>query len=212
MRIQSLTFNPLQENTYIISNEEGDCIIVDPGCCDKDEEEDLKDYIASQNLEVKAVWNTHVHIDHILGNAFCCRQWQVPLYIPELEQDMYRSAKVYAPNYGFFTYQEASVSGLLNSERPLPMSGFELQILFVPGHSPGHLAFYDAKGKQLVSGDVLFYESIGRSDLPGGNHETLINSIRAKLFLLPDEVTVYPGHGPKTSIGHEKRFNPYCAI
>jgi hydroxyacylglutathione hydrolase len=212
MLIQSLTFNPLQENTYIISNDAGDCLIIDPGCCDKEEERELKDFVESQNLKVKAVWNTHVHIDHVLGNSFCCNQWNVPLYIPELEQDMYRAVKVYAPNYGFFTYQEASVSGLLSAQKSLPISGFELNILFVPGHSPGHLAFYDEKGKQLVSGDVLFYESIGRSDLPGGQHETLLKSIREQLFSLPDEVTVHPGHGPKTSIGHEKRFNPFCAI
>lgn len=212
LQVQSFVFNPLQENTYILFDDTNSCVIVDPGCYEKHEEEELSQFITDNRLSVKAVVNTHCHIDHILGNYALKERYKVPLLIPEKELVVLQSGKVYAPAYGFHRYQEASADRYLTEADQLEIGGTKLSILFVPGHSPGHLAFYDAESAVLIAGDVLFYNSIGRTDLPGGNYSTLIESIHKKLFQLPDNTVVYPGHGPETTIGFEKRTNPFCAV
>ncbi|MEJ1241235.1 MBL fold metallo-hydrolase [Chryseolinea sp. T2] len=204
-----MTFNPFQENTYVLYDESGSCIIVDPGCYEPDERHELQAFISNNDLRVTQLVNTHCHIDHVLGNEFVRQTYGVGLHIHKLEEPVLRAVGSYAPNYGFNMYQPASVDGYLEEGGELLVGNVRLSILFVPGHAPGHIAFYDSESKSLISGDVLFYNSIGRTDLPGGNFEVLENSIRKKLYALPDDTTVYPGHGPKTTIGFEKKTNPF---
>ena len=210
--IQSFVFNAFQENTYIISDKTKECVIVDPGCYDDDEKKELADYIQHHQLNVQMLLNTHCHIDHILGNDFVKQKYGTKLYIHQTEEFVLNAQKILAPHYGFNRYQEATPDGYLAEGDVIEFGLQKFSILFVPGHSPGHIAFYNEEEKVVLAGDVLFQNSVGRTDLPGGNHNTLVNSIHKKLFTLPDEVTVYPGHGGETTIGVEKRTNPFCAL
>lgn len=185
------------------------CAIIDPGCYDKSEQLELTSFIQSKNLVPKLLLNTHCHLDHVVGNAFVKATYQVPLLIPEFELEVLRSAKLYAPMFGFATYQESEPDGWISKKDPLLLGSEEITVLSVPGHSPDHVAFVHAASKTCISGDVLFYESIGRTDLPGGNHQTLINSIQHVLFNLANDYSVYSGHGKPTTIGHEKKYNPH---
>ena len=209
LQIASMTFNAFQENTYVLYDSTGSCVIVDPGCYEPDEQLELKTFISDNKLKVVQLVNTHCHIDHVLGNEFVKQTYGVGLYIHRLDEPVLRSVSAYAPNYGFNNYQPATVDGFLEEGGSISVGNIKLSILFVPGHAPGHVAFYSAENKVLISGDVLFYNSIGRTDLPGGHFGTLETSILEKLYVLPDDTTVYPGHGPKTSIGFEKRTNPF---
>ena len=212
LQVKKFTFNPFAENTYVLFDDTKECIIIDPGCYEKSEERELIEFIESNKLVVKKLINTHCHIDHMLGNAFVKNKFAVLLHIHPIEQALLRAVSSYASNYGFFQYQDSTPDVFLKEDEFVAFGNQKLKILFVPGHSPGHIALYDATSKTLIGGDVLFENSIGRSDLPGGNFNTLINSIREKFFALPDDVTVYCGHGEETSIGFEKRTNPFCAI
>ncbi len=209
LTIQSFEFNPFQENTYVLFDETQECVIIDPGCFVDHERKELTDFIEAKHLHVKMLLNTHCHIDHVLGNYFVKEKFRTKLYIHPKDEPVLKSVKVYAPNYGFATYTEAEVDAYLEEGDTVSFGNQNFKVLFVPGHSPGHIAFYNEKEKALIAGDVLFLNSIGRTDLPGGNHATLINSIREKFFLLPDDVIVYPGHGQETTIGFEKRNNPF---
>lgn len=210
--IQSFVFNAFQENTYIISDKTNECVIIDPGCYDDHEKKELADYIQHHQLNVRMLLNTHCHIDHILGNDFVKQKYETKLYIHRTEEFVLNAQKILAPHYGFNRYQEARPDGYLEEGDVIAFGLQKFSVLFVPGHSPGHIAFYNEKEKVVLAGDVLFQNSVGRTDLPGGNHNTLVNSIHKKLFTLPDEVTVYPGHGGETTIGVEKRTNPFCAL
>jgi hydroxyacylglutathione hydrolase len=212
IQLQQFVFNPFMENTYVVFDETHECVIIDPGCSDKEEENELYDFIRSNNLVVKQLLNTHCHIDHVLGNAFVKNKFGVTLSIHPKEEFQLKAVKSYAPNYGFPQYHEAEADNFLNEGDKISFGNQTLEILFVPGHSPGHIAFYHPQQKILIGGDVLFENSIGRTDLPGGDFNTLINSIHQKFFTLPDDVTVYCGHGSETTIGFEKRTNPFCAI
>lgn len=212
VKLQVFTFNDFSENTYLLFNEAGLAILVDPGCYYREEQEELHDFITENQLTITQVLNTHCHVDHVLGNYYSTERYKAPLFIPKGEEMVLKSVKVYAPNYGFQQYHEAEPTGFLAENSLLKLGEEVIRILSVPGHSPDHLAFYLEAEKIVIGGDVLFRESIGRTDLPGGNYETLIKSIHTKLFTLPDEVVIYPGHGPETTIGHEKKFNPFCAI
>lgn len=212
LKIQSFVFNPLQENTYILYDETGECVIIDPGCYEQDECRELAGFITDHKLAVKLILNTHCHIDHVLGNYFVKEKYKVSLLIHTNELPVLKAVKAYAPSYGLHQYSEAEPDGFLNEGVNVQFGKQSLKVLFVPGHAPGHVAFLSESGKILLGGDVLFYNSIGRTDLPGGNYDTLINSIHEKFFTLPDDITVYPGHGPETTIGYEKRTNPFCAL
>jgi len=212
LKVKSFLFNAFQENTYVLYDETKACVIIDAGCYDRGEQEELQSFIAEHQLQVKQLLNTHGHVDHVLGNDFVKRTYHTGPYIHPLDEPVLRAVKAYAPNYGFHEYQEVLPEGYLKVGDEVKFGNQKMKILFVPGHAPGHVAFYNEAEKVVIAGDVLFYNSIGRTDLPGGNYETLINSIRQQLFILPDDVTVYPGHGPKTTIGFEKRTNPYCAL
>lgn len=212
LQIQSFVFNPLEENTYVLYDETKSCVIIDPGCYEPEEKKELEDFIVDHQLNVSMLLNTHGHVDHVLGNAFVKRRFQTRLLIHEKDEATLNAVKVYAPHYGFFQYEETSVDGYLREGEPVVFGNQSLQVLFVPGHAPGHVAFYSAPDKILIGGDVLFQNSIGRTDLPGGDYETLLDSIHQKFFSLPNDVVVYPGHGPETTIGFEKESNPYCAL
>ena len=212
IHIKQFTFNPFSENTFVLSDDTKACIIIDPGCYEKSEQQELVNYIKSEGLKVEKVINTHCHIDHVFGNKFCQDTFKVDLLIPPKEDQTLRSVPLYAPMYGFANYQASEPDGFLPEEGELKFGESSLKILFVPGHAPGHLAFYSAAQKFCINGDVLFQGSIGRTDLPGGHHDTLINSIRTVMFSLPDDTVVYCGHGPSTSIAFEKKHNPFCAI
>lgn len=210
--LQLFTFNDFAENTYVLYNESGLGMIIDPGCYYREEQEELNNFISEKQLTITHVLNTHCHVDHVLGNYYTTERYKAPLFIPKGEEMVLKSVKVYAPNYGFHQYHEVEPKGFITEQTRLSLGEEVIQIFSVPGHSPDHVAFYLEKEKIVIGGDVLFRESIGRTDLPGGHYDTLIKSIRTKLFVLPDDVVVYPGHGPETTIGYEKKFNPFCAI
>jgi len=209
IKVHHFTFNPLQENTWLISNEKGDALIIDPGCYFTAEEKTLKEYIEQQRLTLVQLINTHCHLDHVFGNKWVAATYKLELYLHREEEAVlgWAPASGVAWGMGFDNYD-----GPLHFLKPgetIYLGDDALHIIFTPGHSPGSVSFYCAKQQFIISGDVLFRESIGRSDLPGGNHEQLVKSIREQLFVLPDETVVYPGHGPSTTIGYEKKHNPY---
>ncbi len=209
LKIKSFEFSPIQENTYILYNELNDCIIIDPGCYYDDEKDELLQYIDKMALKPRMLLNTHCHLDHVFGNKFVAEKFGLTLHIHENEKPVlaFAPASGLIYNLPFDNYTGDFV--FLNEHEKIKLGDDELDILLTPGHSPGSLSFYSEKDKFVVSGDALFYRSIGRTDLPLGDHETLITSIRQKLFVLPDETKVYSGHGPVTSIGEEKTENPF---
>jgi len=212
LSIQVFTFNAFAENTYVAFDETNAGVIIDPGCYTRAEQQELTSFVDAQGLQIKAILNTHCHIDHVLGNDFAKDRYQAPLLIHRLEEAPLRSVKNYAPVYGFEGYREALPDQYLEEAAEFSFGNTTLKILFLPGHAPGHIGFYDEENKIVFGGDVLFAGSIGRTDLPGGDFDTLIKSIHQKLFVLPDDVEVFPGHGSTTTIGREKISNPYCAL
>lgn len=209
MTVSSFTFNAFSENTYVLHDNTNECVIIDPGCYDKQEQDTLRNFITEKNLKVVALLNTHCHIDHVFGNKFVQETYQVPFLIHELDLPTLNAVPAYAPSYGFPMYYPASPSDYLKEGGTVSFGNTVLDILFTPGHAPGHVVFYNRETQVCIGGDVLFQRSIGRTDLPGGDFEILIQSIRAKLFTLPDAVQVFPGHGPSTTIGEEKQLNPF---
>mgnify|MGYP002777444510 FL=1 len=208
MNIQAFVFNPFYENSYVLWDAAGHAIIVDPGCYEKYELDELDAFIQSKQLTVVAVVNTHCHIDHVLGNDAVKNKYGVKLWVPTREKEVLDAIPAYAPSYGFTGYRAAEVDEWFD-EGALTFGTLTFQAIEVPGHSPGHMMFYHEPTKNLIGGDVLFRQSIGRTDLPGGNHEQLLKNIREKVYTLPNDVTVYPGHGPETTIGFEKQHNPF---
>lgn len=209
LSIKQFTFNPFQENTYVLYSGK-DAIIVDPGCYEKHEQDELVSFLEREKLTPQMLVNTHGHIDHVLGNAFVKSKYKIPHFIHALDVPLLAAVQSYASNYGFAAYQTAEAEHLLEAGSRHQLGDTSFTILFVPGHAPGHTALYFDQEQKLISGDVLFHESIGRTDLPGGNHAVLLSIIRQVLYKLPDTVEVFPGHGPATTIGHEKAFNPFC--
>jgi len=212
LKIKAFAFNPFQENTYVLHDETKECVIIDPGCFDTSEKLELTDFIAVNGLKPVKLLNTHCHIDHVLGNAYCKRNFGIELYAHKKDEPVLRAVKAYASNYGFAGYEESEIDHYFDEGDVVEFGSTSLDVLFVPGHAPGHVAFYHADAKQLMGGDVLFRQSIGRTDLPGGDHNTLIKSIHEKLFTLSDDVEVFPGHGETTTIGYEKVYNPFCGL
>lgn len=212
MQIARFTFNPFEENTYVLYDDTKSCVIIDPGCSNREEENELVSFIEHHGLIVKMLLNTHCHIDHILGNWFVKKKFGVSLWIHRLDQVVLNAGPVIAQSYGFPGYQHSEADEFLTEGQSVTFGNQSLEVLFVPGHAPGHVAFYNRKLGLVIAGDVLFRSSIGRTDLPGGDFDTLIASIHSVLFPLPDETIVYPGHGPETTIGFEKQYNPFCAV
>lgn len=210
--VKSFTFSPVQENTYIVYNEQKQCCIIDPGCYFPEERDELKTGIIETGLTPVLLLNTHCHLDHVFGNKFIYDTWGLQLHIHPKEKIVLD----FAPESGrmwqlpFDNYNGPIV--YLEEKNKINIGDDELDILFVPGHSPGHVAFYSEKDSFVIGGDVLFNGSIGRTDLPGGDFDTLVQSIQAQFFTLPDETKVYSGHGPVTTIGFEKMNNPFVKL
>ncbi len=209
LTIKSFTFNPFAENTYLLYDETKEALVIDPGCYEKQEKGELLDFITKNDLHPVKLINTHCHIDHVLGNAFVKSTFDIPLWYHEEEEAVLQAVSSYSANYGFAQYQPSKADHYIREGEWIKFGNTQLLSIWVPGHSPGHLVFYHEGSASCIGGDALFRGSIGRTDLPGGHHETLIQSIREKLFALPDNVVVYPGHGPSTRIGEEKETNPF---
>ena len=211
MTVVGFTFNAFSENTYLLIDEATQqCAIVDPGCYDPAEQKALREYIEANGLQVKLLLNTHAHIDHVLGNQFVLNTWPgTPYLLHPLDLPVLHSVPSYAGNYGFPKYQPAEPTGELAAGQPVCFGETELEVRFTPGHAPGHVVFYHPSTATVIGGDVLFRSSIGRTDLPGGDHATLLRSIATELMTLPDATVVHPGHGPATTIGEERRSNPF---
>ena len=212
LHIKCFTFNPFQENTYLLYDEEGTATLIDPGCYTEEEKQELEAFIRKEKLQVTQLLNTHCHIDHVLGNAWAIDRFQVTLQIHALEVPVLKSVEVYAPNYGFRDYVQSTASSFLAEGQEIQVGKEKLRCIFVPGHAPGHLVFYHEASKRAIAGDALFRGSIGRTDLPGGNHALLLEKIKSQLFVLPEETVIFPGHGPETSIGYEKKNNPFVGL
>jgi len=212
LTVQAFTFNPVQENTYVLYNDKSQCCIIDPGCYFASEEQELKDFIEKGNLQPVYLLNTHCHLDHIFGNRFVYKTFGLPLYLHKLEKPVLE----YGPTSGqlwqmpFDNYD--GELNFLDEGQVVQIGEDRLHILFTPGHSPGSISFYSQENKFIISGDVLFQGSIGRTDLPGGDFTILEESIKTKLYTLPGDVIVYPGHGDSTTIGDEMKTNPFVKM
>jgi len=210
MTIKTFTFNPIQENTYLVYDETNEAVVIDAGCVSEIEKRALKNYIENNNLTLKRVLNTHLHFDHQFGNKFLFTTYGIK---PEAgKEDEYLLENVIAQtrSFGMSVDEEAqSIGSYITDNQEIKFGNTTLVALHVPGHSPGHMAFYDQKDGILFAGDVLFRGSIGRTDLPKGDYATLILSITNKLLPLPDSTVVYSGHGPSTTIGFERKNNPF---
>jgi glyoxylase-like metal-dependent hydrolase (beta-lactamase superfamily II) len=207
--VKQFTFNPVQENTYVLYNGEGQCCIIDPGCYFPEEEKVLQNFIEQNALQPVLLLNTHCHLDHVFGNKFVSQTWGLPLCIHPLEKPVLD----FAPQSGqlwqlpFGNYEGEFI--YLKAGNSVKVGADELETLFTPGHSPGSVSFYHEPGGFVIGGDVLFNGSVGRTDLPGGDFKTLLNSIQTQLYTLPDDTKVYSGHGPVTTVGFEKMNNPF---
>lgn len=209
-QVQVFEFNPFAENTYVVYDDTGACIVVDPGCYDERERNALQNFIAQKKLRPVRLLNTHCHLDHVFGNAFVARTWGLTLEIHRGEIPVLERFQVVCQMYGVPVNELQPAPGaFLEAGGTIEFGETKLDILFTPGHSPASVSFYCREEGFVVAGDVLFYEGIGRTDLPGGDFNTLIQSIRTQLFTLPGETLVYPGHGPSTTVRHEMEYNPF---
>jgi len=209
LQIRSMVFNAFSENTYLIINEKKECWIVDPGMYDLEERQLFTDFISREGLSPKAIINTHAHIDHIFGVQHLIETYSIPFALHANEAPVLAGAKGAAMLFGFSMNQVPVPTQVLKAGEDLMLGDDRLELRLAPGHSPGSIVFYYHEGGWAIGGDVLFAGGIGRSDLPGGNGDTLLQSIRTQLYTLPDATIIFPGHGPQTSIGMEKRTNPY---
>lgn len=209
LQVHQLAFNPFQENTYIISNELAQCWIVDPGMSNETERQEIVAFIRSNQLQPKAIINTHAHIDHILGVDFMAQQYQIPFYLHEKEMPILNNAANTAKMFGFQYDGVQTTAQYILEQKNFRLGNEEIEIRFVPGHSPGSIALYSKENNWVISGDALFAGGIGRTDLFMGDYETLIHSIKTQLLTLPDETRVYSGHGSSTNILTERQSNPF---
>ncbi len=209
LNVSFFTFNAFDENTYIITNEKKQCWIVDPGMYHDDEKDALFSFITQKQLQPQAIINTHTHLDHIFGVQSVIDKYGIPFGVHKQESEVLKMAAGSATMFGFDFKNIPQPTFFITENEPLLLGDDALQVFYTPGHSPGSISFYYPKGNWVISGDVLFSGSIGRTDLPGGNTDTLLNSIRKHLFTLPGETKVLSGHGPATNIAEEKMHNPF---
>ena len=209
-QVVQLTFNPFQENTFIVYDETGECVIFDPGCFDNAEQKTLSDKITELQLRPVRLINTHCHLDHVFGNKYVADTSQLGLEIHEEELSMLNAVPQICEMYGLPKPEPSPApSSFLTPGETVEFGTTTLEMFFTPGHSPGSISFYCREDKFVIAGDVLFYGSIGRTDLPGGDYDTLIRSIKTQLLPLGDDITVYSGHGPATRVGYERKNNPF---
>jgi glyoxylase-like metal-dependent hydrolase (beta-lactamase superfamily II) len=209
--VKVFKFSPIQENTYLLYNDTHKAIIIDPGCYTIEEQETLKRFLTDNQLEPVQLVNTHCHLDHVFGNDWVHKTYGLELYLHPNEEKMLEFAPKSGENWGMPFINYSGPLHFLSQENTISLGADQLSIRFTPGHSPGSISFYCAEQGFIISGDVLFYESIGRTDLPMASHEQLLNSIKEQMLTLPDEVIVYSGHGRPTTIGHERKNNPFLS-
>lgn len=210
--VKRFAFNPFQENTFVLSDETGECIIIDAGMDDTMEENEITHYIESNQLKPVLLVNTHAHVDHILGCSFLAEKYGLEFVAHKDCEFFMKRAQQSAMMFGITIKDVKKIDRYIDENDDLIFGNSKMEILHTPGHADGSLCFYSKEDAFVITGDVLFNQSIGRTDLPTGNYDVLQKSIWEKLFTLPDETTVYPGHGPETSIGFEKVNNPFVAI
>ncbi len=209
MQVNKLVFNSFSVNTYILSDETGEAIIIDPGCYSESEKNGLVQYLATNNLKPVKIVNTHCHIDHVLSVDFLKDKYGLEFYASKNDEYLSDFLETSAQMFGFYNVSFPTIDKYIAENDVVTFGNSSLKVLDVPGHTAGHLAFYSKENNFVIVGDVLFKGSIGRTDLPGGNLDTLLNSIRNKLFTLGDECVVFPGHGSETNIGGEIMYNPF---
>jgi hydroxyacylglutathione hydrolase len=209
MEVYKMVFSPIEVNTYILSDNSGKCAVIDCGCYNHSEFGKLQTFLAKKNIEPVLLLNTHCHLDHVFGNRLLLEKYNLGTYCHMLEEENRKDSFLHARMFGLEMEEPPEPAGFLSGGQVITFSHVTLKVLHVPGHSPGSLAFYCEKDCMVFTGDALFSGSIGRTDLPGGSFDTLINSIRNNLFTLPLSTVVYPGHGNKTTIENEIRTNPY---
>lgn len=213
MKLVKFGFSLFGINTYVVVDESTkSCAVIDPGMIDAEEENALVDYIEREGLTVTHVINTHLHVDHAVGDKFVAEKFRVPVLGHRNDEVLGERLQQQAQMFGMREKLDSiSLTSYLEDGEKVRIGNGELEVLHVPGHSRGSVALYDREGKFVIVGDALFAGSIGRTDLPGGDFGTLVKSIKDKLLSLPDDTAVYPGHGPATTIGRERRNNPYLA-
>lgn len=212
IKVDALVFNAFQENTYLVYDDSGECLIIDPGCQDAYEQQELTDYLMNKKLKPVGHLYTHCHIDHILGNAYVFKKYGLRPVMHKLSLPFFRRAAEQSRMFGLDEIEIVEPEEFIAEGDIINFGTSSLEVLYTPGHIDGHVCFVNKQSKFVIAGDVLFYESIGRTDLPTGDFDLLISSITEKLFTLGADFTVYPGHGEKTTIGHEMRFNPFLRI
>lgn len=206
--IKTFTFNPFQENTYLIINEKKECWFVDPGMFSTAENDEMLNYIKKNNLIPQAIINTHAHLDHIVGVHFLQNEFGIPFYLHELDEATLKYGPIAAAMYGLGTIN-MPISYEFYKDEHFNLGDTSISVMHTPGHAPGHVILYCASEKWVINGDMLFAGSIGRTDLPGSDHNDMLISLREKIITLPDETKVYCGHGIATTIKNEKSSNPY---
>ena len=210
MKLHRFTFNPLQENTYLAWCETTlDCVIFDPGNYDRAENEQLKEFIENHSLKPIAILGTHAHIDHIFGNYWVMNHYLIPYYLHPDDVKMIQRSETMAALWNLNYTPSPEPTNWLNHGDVIPVGNSKLHVRFVPGHAPGHVIFHNENDQWAIVGDTVFQGSIGRTDLPGGNHEQLLQKIQEEIFTLPLNTVLYPGHGPETTVQHEKLHNPF---
>jgi len=210
LKVKKFTFNPFSENTYVVTDVLNNSVIIDPGCYYKAEQNELDNYILKNNLKLKSILHTHSHLDHMFGTAYLADKYNLDLWICKEDLVTYQSFEKVCEVYGIpITFSPNPTPKFFDLKQLIHIDGIKFEILFVPGHSPGHVAFYNKENNFLINGDCLFENSIGRTDLPGGNHQQLLDSIKNEIFQLPDDTLVYCGHGNDTTIKAEKSSNPF---
>ena len=207
--IKIFVFNPFQENTFLLHDETKECVIIDAGCNESHEFEKVDAYIEKNELKLKAIINTHCHIDHIMGNSYVVNKYKVPSIAHKDDMPLLERSKDMALAFGFNVQEPPVPTRFVIEGDEISFGNTNLKVIHVPGHSPGSIVLYNEQEKFMIVGDVLFAGSIGRTDLPGGDHDTLITGIKDKIFSLNNDIVVYPGHGESTTVGHEKNTNPY---
>lgn len=212
LTVQPFTFNPLQENTYVLYNEKGECGIIDPGCYFAGEQQALTSFIERANLKPVLLLNTHCHLDHIFGNNFVHKTYGLTLHLHSLEKAVLAYGPATAQLWGLSLDAYEGNLTFIDEGQVMRIGEDALHVLFTPGHSPGSVSFYSEANKFVMAGDVLFDGGVGRTDLPGGNLQTLEESIKTKLYTLPADVVVHPGHGGSTTVGDEMKGNPFVKM
>jgi glyoxylase-like metal-dependent hydrolase (beta-lactamase superfamily II) len=209
MKVACFTFNAFSENTYVLSDDTGECVVIDPGMTDEDEDKILFDYLNTEGLHPVKLLNTHCHIDHILGNRSVCEKYGIGLYAHPLENSTIARAPVASLMWGIPYRETPNPHFAIDEGDIMEFGNTKLEVRYTPGHAPGHVVFVEHSTGSVLAGDVLFRGSVGRVDLPGCNAADLVESIRTKLYTLPEHYVVYPGHGPDTTIGIEKQYNAF---